>query len=478
MPVPLPTPEGRQKEVLCLPEQGHYVVLGTAGSGKTTLAIHRSVYLAKRTKTKQKVLLVTFNKSLVTYLASVTDNNLTNVHVRNYHWFARGYLGNKGMLGRNDIVPSMTYDRENRKLTFIKIAIEQITDEVGANTTLSRAPEVFLEEICWMQKMGITMLEEYVDAERIGRAGTRVTRDNRKYFFDVYKRYLSIREKHNYKYDWDDLAHAVKDEMVADEDERMYKHIIIDEGQDFSPVMLQSLALAIPEDGSITFFGDVAQQIYGGRISWRNAGLQVTTKDIWKFDQNYRNSKEIADLAIAISNQPFFHQSTDLVTPKQPIASGPKPVVVKFKNEPEELNWVIKNARVIAEKQMVAILVRQRASVKEITRKLSGNGVSYQELDRDLARWDSSPGISIGTYHSAKGLEFDTVFVPHCSKDRIPDQDKIAALEDRNEALSEDAKLIYVAVTRARRGLVLTYSGEITEVIPQSDSLYAKREIT
>jgi len=57
--------------------------------------------------------------------------------------------------------------------------------------------------------------------------------------------------------------------------------------------MLQSLVAAVPEGGSITFFGDVAQQIYGGRISWRNAGLQVDNSHIWRFDQNYRNSKEI-----------------------------------------------------------------------------------------------------------------------------------------------------------------------------------------
>jgi len=475
--VPLPTPEGRQKEVLCLPERGHYVVLGTAGSGKTTLAIHRAAYLAKRTKSNQKILLVTFNKSLVTYLNSIADNNLYKVDVRNYHWFARGYLGCRGLLGRNDIVPSMNYNRENKKLTFIKMAIEEIVEEVGSNSTFARAPEVFYEEICWIQKMGITTLQEYIDAERIGRSGTRITRENRKYFFDVYQRYLEIRERYGYKYDWDDLAHTVKEELEDDEDERMYKHIVIDEGQDLSPVMLQSLALAIPEDGSITFFGDVAQQIYGGRISWRNAGLKVTKNEIWKFDQNYRNSKEIADLAIAISSQPFFKQSIDLVTPKQPKASGPKPVLLKFQDEDTELNWVIKNASIIAEKQTVAILVRTRELVKKIIRKLNLNGVYYQELDRDLTSWDSSPGISVGTYHSAKGLEFDAVLVPYCSKDRIPDQDKITALEDREEALSEEAKLIYVAVTRAKRGLVLTYSGEMTEVIPVSDSLYTKREI-
>lgn len=475
--MPLPTPEGRQKEVLCLPEKGHYVVLGTAGSGKTTLAIHRAAYLARRIKTNQKVLLVTFNKSLVTYLNSISDNNLYKVDVRNYHWFARGYLGFKGMLGRNDIVPSMNYDKENRKLTFIKMAIEEIAQSEGSNSTLSRAPEVFYEEICWMQKMGITTLEEYVDAERIGRSGTRITRENRKHFFDVYQMYLEIRDRNNFKYDWDDIAFTVKEELENDKDERIYKHIIIDEGQDLSPIMLQSLAFAIPEDGSVTFFGDVAQQIYGGRISWRNAGLKVTKNEIWKFDQNYRNSKEIADLAIAISKQTFFKQNTDLVTPVEPKASGPKPVLAKFNDEDAELDWVVKNAISIAARQTVAILVRTRELVKVVKRKLNSNRASYQELDRDLSSWDSNPGISVGTYHSAKGLEFDTVFAPYCSESRIPDQDKITALEDREEALSEECKLIYVAVTRAKRGLVISYSGQAAEIIPVSDSLYSKREM-
>ena len=105
------------------------------------------------------------------------------------------------------------------------MAIKELTEEIGDNSTLVRAPEVFHEEICWIQKMDIATLEEYIDAERIGRSGTRITREKRKYFFDVYERYLAIREKHDYKYDWDDLAHTVKAELKDDKDEKMYKHI-------------------------------------------------------------------------------------------------------------------------------------------------------------------------------------------------------------------------------------------------------------
>lgn len=65
----LPQPTGRQKEVLDLSEEGHTVVLGTAGSGKTTLAILRSLYLSDpATDHGGRTLLVTFNKCLVTYM--------------------------------------------------------------------------------------------------------------------------------------------------------------------------------------------------------------------------------------------------------------------------------------------------------------------------------------------------------------------------------------------------------------------------
>lgn len=467
----LPIPEGRQKEVLALPEQGHYVVLGTAGSGKTTLAIHRAIFLANKikNKTKQKVLLITFNKTLVTYINSISYGALKNIDVRNYHWFAKGYLSARNLMDYGVIVPN-----NSKKLSYIKLAIVKLIDEIGNNSTLSRAPEVFYEELCWIQKKGIVSLEKYLEAKRVGRGDTRITRDKRKIFFKVYEIYLQIREIYGYKYDWDDLAQTVISQLKTDSDERMYKHVIIDEGQDLSPIMLQSLALSIPTDGSITFFGDVAQQIYGDRISWREAGLEVPSKNIWKFDQNYRNSKEIADLAISISQQPFFKQSADLVVPKQPVASGPKPLLVEFKEERNELNWVVDSAQKLSEKQSVAILVRTRQTTNQIERILNRKKINYQKLDKELSNWDSNPGISVGTYHSAKGLEFDAVFIPYCSMLRIPSDDKIIALENRQEALSDDAKLVYVAITRAKRTLVISYSGVIAEVIPLNDNLYKK----
>jgi DNA helicase IV len=92
----LPQPIGRQKEVLYLPAQGHFAVLGTAGSGKTTLAILRSAFLANvRTEHGGRTLLVTFNKALVNYLQHLKNDKLANVTIENYHTFARGYLNSR-----------------------------------------------------------------------------------------------------------------------------------------------------------------------------------------------------------------------------------------------------------------------------------------------------------------------------------------------------------------------------------------------
>ena len=108
--MPLPEPKGRQREVLYLPPTGHTVVLGTAGSGKTTLAIHRAAWLsAGTTDGAGRTLLVTFNKALVTYLRHLRDSRVNNVQVETYHSFARGYLNSRGLMRYNAII-----DEESR----------------------------------------------------------------------------------------------------------------------------------------------------------------------------------------------------------------------------------------------------------------------------------------------------------------------------------------------------------------------------
>ena len=460
----LPKPIGRQKEVLYLPAQGHLAILGTAGSGKTTLAILRAAYLANpMTEHYGKTLLVTFNNTLVSYLKRLKDPLLDKVVIENYHKFARGYLASRGKLSGNSILSD-----PDRREQLINQAVATISQKSGINSIFINPLQVFSEEIRWIAQHGITRLEAYKDFQTIGGVGTRIEYKDRESMFKIYQTYCRLRQQSGMQYDWDNLASAVCAELDTDGSPRRYRHIIIDEGQDFSPQMIRSLAKAIPPNGSLTFFGDVAQQIYGHRMSWRDAGLNI--EKIWEFKENYRNTKQIAQLGLAISQMPYFREVPDIVEPVSPIADGPKPTLVKHSSIEQEIEFVVQQALQIARTQSVAILVRDRRYLNRITPRLNRR----VNLDEEIKAWKPQQGIQYyGTYHSAKGLEFDTVILPFCDNERLPDPEAVRAFGDP-DAMAQAGRLLYVGVTRAKTRLIVTYSGEITRLLPSDTSLYER----
>ena len=459
----LPRPVGRQREVLYLPADGHTVVLGTAGSGKTTLAILRSLYLADQdTEHGGPTLLVTFNRCLVTYMRHLAGAIGRRVAAENYHRFARGYLSSRGRMAPGSI--SSPTDRSN----FIRRALHEAQTAGERHAILQRPAAFFDEEFKWIQQHGIKEEQEYVDTERIGRVMSRVTRADRAVVFGLYSRYLEQRRRGGKLYDWSDLATLVLEELRADRQDRLYRHVVIDEGQDFSPEMLRSLAAAVPEDGSLTFFGDIAQQIYGHRMSWRSAGLEV--RDVWRFQENYRNTRQISQLALALAAMPHFPDDPDLVEPTAPTADGPLPAFVRCSSEDEERRLLVSRAPALAQTGTVAILVRTRGQERTIPQSLRDRAT---RLHRDLQQWPAGPGLFFGTYHAAKGLEFDTVFLPFLSEERWPYPPDVQNL-GAQEAAARNARLLYVGITRARSTLVMTCSGRMTPLLPGDEELYQR----
>ena len=438
----LPTPIGRQKEVLCLPARGHFAVLGTAGSGKTTLAILRSAYLSDpMTDHSGRTLLVTFNRALVAYLRHLQGRDLSNVVMENYHTFARGYLNSQGKMPRNGICS----DKDERK-RLIESAKNEVAAHYEKHPFFDRPIDVYSEEIRWISQHGISSLEAYNRSKRIGRSDARIARKFREVMFEIYENYIQKRTDSGKLYDWDDLASATRQELEHDDLPRLYQHVVIDEGQDFSPEMIRSLALAIPPDGSLTFFGDVAQQIYGHRMSWRSAGLKIIK--VWEFKENYRNSKQIAKLGLAISEMPFFRDMPDLVEPISPTADGPLPTLVKCPSTEKEIKLVVEQAREVASTLSVAILFRSRSDEGLVVPYLRSHTI---RLHRKMSTWQSGPGIRYGTYHSAKGLEFDVVILPFFSQERLPDPETVSTF-GKAETLIQDGRLIYVATLGRRPG--------------------------
>ena len=464
------TPDNKQLEVLALPPAGHTVVLGTAGSGKTTMALLRAIGLSQRPE-HPKVLVVTFNVALVQYMSELNDARINNLTIESFHKFARGYLNSLGKMPRvNGILDST--DKEE----YIGTALEAIRSRYPSESTLKRPLSVFVDEITFIQRFGFNNLNDYASAERIGRSSVNIKRENRKWFYMVYTEYLRIREANGYLYDWDDIAYFVYKELLNDTRPRMYNHIIVDEGQDFSPVMLRALTAAVPQNGSFTFFGDVAQQIYGNRLSWRDSGIQLRDKRIWKFDRNYRNPTTVATFANNLMMSPYWLKSEDIIPPARYIAEGPKPILIHFQSKSEEKKWLISQIRSTMSTSSNLIVCRDRATVKLLCSSLKINNIPSTIITRDRADLSSKTGVYLSTFHSAKGLEFDNVYIPYLTDGVFPDPNTVANAPDEKSALANELKLLYVAVTRSKFGLFMSYHGKLSSLFPAPSTTYDQFE--
>lgn len=455
----LPTPVGRQREVVYLAAQGHLVVLGTAGTGKTVMAIHRAIHLANPATEKHgPTLLLTYTNSLVTYLRHLTAGHRSNLTIETYGKFGRGYLASQGLMGRNQIA------KPDPRRYYVEQAVKTVASAYPTpRRFLGRPTDFFLDELEWIDGSGLGTLEQYLEAERVGRMAP-LQEGSRRAVWKIREAYVAARTAAGMRYDWPSVPTGVLTALKADTSPRLYKHIVIDEAQDMSPEAIRSLAAAVPPDGSLTLFADYAQQIYGQRVSWRSCGLAVVKQEI--FVDNYRNSPEIARLAIAMSEMPHFKDSADLVEPVEPRrAAGVKPTLVRCASADDEAKLVAQNAAALGRTARVAVLGRTRAESRQATHGIAGVHV----LHDNMARWEVENGIYTGTYHSAKGLEFDVVFLPFCSADRRPDVESIDAF-GAEEAASRESRLLYVGVTRAKAELVITYSGELTSLLPPPSS--------
>ena len=187
------------------------------------LAILRSRYLANpNTDHCGRTLLVTFNRCLVAYLENLAGLP-DDVDVTNYHRFARGYLRSVGRMR-----PDCICEPDQMK----NLCFQAVTQVISAGVVshmFNRPTEVLVEEFKWLAQHGITTSDDYVAAERVNRAGTRIVRTDRPTFFDVYERYRSLRSDAGKDYDWHDLPHSVFTEFRNDTRNRLYKHIVIDE---------------------------------------------------------------------------------------------------------------------------------------------------------------------------------------------------------------------------------------------------------
>ena len=459
-------PKGKQNEVLALPPKGHIIVLGTAGSGKTTIALLRAKYLSTLHK-NDKVLLVAFNNALMEYMRSILHTIPENLIIKNYHKVAYQYLHARGKWPRGTKIAD-----SKETYTLVEEVLTELRKKYAKESTFKRPTQFFVDEISFIEKFGFNDFEEYEGSERIGRSGAYLARKNRKWTYMAYEKYIASRTASGMRYDWDDIAFHVCKDLQEDSSERLYRHIIVDEGQDLSPTMIRSLVALAAPDGSFTFFGDVAQQIYGSRLSWRDSGIK--TNKVWSFDANYRNSGAVTDFAKDITESAYWQKSEDMIDPLPSLAEGPKPLLIKFADRTSEFQWIVKQAIELGQLSSVAVICRTISARNKFKRLLENTNASFVIIDKYLTNVTYDNGIFLTTFHASKGLEFDHVFLPNLEDDVLPDPNVVKDAISKEEAFSDELKLLYVGATRSKYGLYMTYHDTLSPLFPQTASSYER----
>lgn len=233
-------------------------------------------------------------------------------------------------------------------------------------------------------------------------------------------------------------------------------YIIVDEAQDFNKDEIDILAAA--KTKSIMLYGDTQQQIYSGRLNIEEISghLGIPEKELFN---NYRLPKSIASFASNISGDTSLETFC--------LRSGTeKPKIIKFKNWQEELDFIINEIKVRNYSDVALLLPFNNKSkaphrnahrnVEVVKEYLDSKEFSHEfkmrEEDHDNMELDfDSDLLKVMPFHSAKGLQFETVFIPFCD---YPCHDKWF--------VENYKKPLYVALTRSYKNLYLTHTGTLT----------------
>lgn len=236
-----------------------------------------------------------------------------------------------------------------------------------------------------------------------------------------------------------------------------YDGVLIDEGHDFAPQWLKLVAQMVnPDTNSLLVMYDDAQSIYGrnqrGKFSFKQLGIQAQGRTtILKI--NYRNTQEVLKLASGIAKDLLLPTTTDedsvpLVAPISSGRHGPEPIVIKLPSLREEAEYIANHLKTAHKTGTpwsdMAVIYHDYASVgREVLAILRRIGVPVT-YNSDITFAESEDTVKFLTMHSCKGLEFPVVAIPGVGKIGTDDQRK-----------EEEARLLYVAMTRATRELLV-----------------------
>lgn len=449
-----------QREIVERQFSGPARVSGSAGTGKTVVALHRATHLLKKYP-EARVLLTTFSPALASQLKTRMRRLLA----------ANPRLGERLEVADFDAVAARLHQvNGGQKKQVSRSDVERRIREAAKSKASSEFSDSFLEREWWeiIDSLQVRSWDAYRDVKRLGRK-IRLPEEVRRKAWEIFESVLE-----GLVHDGLETSSGMFRELTEAFQQRNrapFDFVIVDEAQDVSMPQLRFLAnLKFESEEALFFAGDIGQRVFQYPFSWLSQGVDVRGRSK-SLKVNYRTSHQIRSRADLLLNESITDGDGHSESRSGAVSTfdGPPPEVQAFATPGEEAEFVgtwLQTLPGDIQPHEVAIIVRDKDRL-EVARSC----VSLAKMSSRLLDETTEPEhgkISLSTMHSAKGLEFKAVAVMCLNDDVIPSPERISETSDPSdieEIYSTERQLLYVACTRAREHLLLTSSGRPSEFL-------------
>lgn len=428
-------------------------VSGSAGTGKTVVALHRATRLAASSP-MAKVLLTTFSDPL----AHALERKLK---------ILSGDAS--AIVPRITVAPFVGIARELYQLVFARkpaIAADDLIRSLLLKSAQSVGAQGFTERFLtseWTHVVDawqIKTAEAYADVPRLGRKN-RMGSKQRERLWPVFEETLKQIETRGFTTEAG-VFHELTTHYNARPD-KPFTHIVIDEAQDLGvPELRFFVAIAAAGPDALFFAGDLGQRIFQQPFSWKILGVDLRGRAT-TLKVNYRTSHQIREAADRLL--PGILTDVDARQEQRrgtvSVFNGPTPQTALFASAVDEQAGVAAFIRrAVADgikPDEIGVFVRTRDAIGRARAAVKAAELEPSELT--VVKGGEPDTISIGVMHLAKGLEFKAVAVMACDEDLLPLKERIEAVADEvelDDVYATERHLFYVACTRARDKLLVT----------------------
>lgn len=463
---------------------GSFRLGGGAGTGKTVVVLHRAASLIHE-NAQARVVVTTFTTNLAQELQRGLQSLDPDLMVTKTLGAPGAFVGGIDSLA-SAVIKGAGPDIADAAAAILGTGRTDLTrrtagsmwrdvmEQAGSSLPqhLAHQPLLVGEYEQVILPNGITAQDEYLKVRRPGR-GVRLNRADRAAIWGVVEQYR-LKSRLAGSIDFAEAAaiaakHLESAAPVAD-------HVLVDEGQDLSPVhwkLIRALVAEAPND--IFIAEDSHQRIYGPRLVLSRYGIRTKGRSSQRLTLNYRTTAQILRWATGVlagGNYLDLDEDDESTSGYRSARRGPKVVAHRAASQVDEMQFAADTVqRWIsdgAEGETVAILVRDRSQRERLATALHERGVTVRAVDRESV----GPGAPvIMTMHRAKGTEFSKVLLYGLSSRSIPMglREYEFDAQEKDEALLRERSLLYVAASRARDELVVSWTGEATPLLPENE---------